>query len=324
MKFNYPKARTVNVLVNVSILLFLLLMIISFLPILIRSGATTTYIDATGSSTVFSTDHSLAPIDVLIPDTLPYRKYRHLTDSVKQARNMKNGTFSGSSSQAIFIGGTTLERCESCSIFDHGRVKIREHFIKLSWWVLDTAGKIESVKYYVKDGKPYLRKVICKLKEAHKNSEHYDCNEVDVAVPFRYDTSLSKGLLISASERTVSILNGVCLGFGFLLLLFILYYIIGGFIKFLLEIARGTPFSDANVSRLKIIAWSFLLMPVSIFLLNLLMRLVFQQYFTADIKLSSEAWAFLWKGLVLSAIFGALYFAFRKGKELKDEQELTV
>lgn len=328
MKFNYPKARTVNVLVNVSILLFLLLMVVSFLPLLIRSEVTTTYIslnDSTGSSgAVFSISRSLTPIDVLIPDTLPYRKYRHLTDSVRQARIMKNGTLSGGASQAIFIGGKTLARCESCSIFDNDRVKVQEDFIKFNWWLLDTVGKIEPVKYYVKDGKPYLRKVICKLKGVHKNSEDYDCKEVDVAVPFRYDTSSDKGLLIPAGKGTVRILNGVCLGVSLLLFLFILYYVVGGFVKFLLEIARGTPFSDTNVLRLRIIAWSCLLLPISVFLLNLLMRLIFHQYFTADIKLSSEAWAFLWKGLVLSAIFGALYFAFRKGKELKEEQDLTV
>lgn len=328
MKFKFPEARTVNLIVNVSIVLVILLMLATFLSLMIKqSASTTTYISSSaGPSKVskFSNNNSLDPIDMVISDTLPYQTYRHLTDSVRQRRMMKNGMLSGSSSQAVFIGGITLDRCENCSIFDDSRSKIREHFIKLNWWVLDTVARPESVRYYVKNGKPFLRKVICKLKHSSENYQDYDCNEVDIAVPFRYDTDWSKGLLIPTSKGAVRILNVVSLGFGILLGLFFLYYIIGGGVKFLLEIARGTPFSDTNVQRLKIIAYSFLLIPVSLFLLNLLMRLIFYKYFTADIKLSSEAWDFLWKGLVLSVIFGALYLAFRKGKELKDEQDLTV
>ena len=328
MKFKFPKARTVNLIVNVSIALVMLLMLATFLPIMIKkSASTTTYISSsTGSSKVsmFSNNNSLDPIDMVISDTLPYQTYRHLTDSVRQRRVMKNGTLSGSTSQAVFIGGITLVRCENCSIFDDSRRKIQEHFIKLNWWVLDTVARPESVRYYVKNGKPFLRKVICKLRHSGEDYSDYDCKEVDIAVPFRYDADWSKGLLIPTSKGTVRILNGVSMGFGMLLALFFLYYIAGGFVKFLLEIARGTPFSDTNVRRLKIIAYSFLLIPVSLFILNLLMRLIFYEYFSADIKLSSEAWYFLWKGLALSVIFGALYFAFRKGKEMKDEQDLTV
>lgn len=327
MKFNYPKPKTVNVIVNVSMLLFVILVLATILPFVISSeptGTTIIFTDSTRSSgvTTFSIDELSEPIDLVIPDSLPYRRYRYLTDSVKQRRMMKDGMQSGGST-SMFVGGLTLDRCEHCSIVDD-RQKIREHFIKLSWWVLDTAGMPKPVRYYVKDGKPYLRKVICNPPYSPKNYENYSCKEVDIAVPFRCDYSWNKAMLIPASENMVSILNYASLGVVVLLSLFFLYFIIGGFIKFLLEIARGTPFSETNVQRLKIIALGFLLVPVSLFSLNLLMRLIFDRYFTADIKLSTEAWAFLWKGLVLSAIFGALYFAFRKGKELKEEQDLTV
>ncbi|WP_316815957.1 DUF2975 domain-containing protein [Pedobacter nyackensis] len=330
MKFNLPQSRTVNMTVNIFVillaLLFVFFIVSIFFPFTIKSGPSTFNIDLNGSftSATYSIDNSLEPIDDLISDTLPHKKYRKLTDSVRQRRNMKNGMLTGSSAQAMFIGGLTLERCENCSMSDDDRLKTKEHFIKLNWWTLDTVGRPEPIKYYVKDGKPYLRKTICELKQASReNHKVYNCKEVDVAIPFRYDVR-TKSLLIPASNHIVNVLNIVCLVFMVLLFLFFLYFIVGGFIKFLLEIARGTPFSEGNVLRLKIIALSFLWIPLGVFLLNLLMRLIFYKYFTDDIKLSADAWAVFWKPAVLSVIFAALYFAFKKGKELKDEQDLTV
>lgn len=323
MKFNLPKPKTVNVVVNVSVVLFVLLILFSFLPFMVESGSKTMQIGSTGSES-YSVESSLVSIDPLISDTIPHRRYLRLADSLRQRQMMRNGVFSGSSNQTIFIGGLTLARCENCSMFAADNIKILEHFIKLNWWVLDTIGSVNPVRYYVKDGKAYLRKLVCKLNYSRDDHSDYKCREVDIAVPFRYDTGWVKGLLIPVSKRTVNILNGLCLCFAVFFLWFFLYYVVGGFVKFLLEIGGGTPFSDANVLRLKIIALSFLLIPVSIFLLNLLMRVIFHKYFTADIKLSVDAWTFLCKGLALSVIFGALYFAFRKGKELKEEQDLTV
>lgn len=320
MKFNFLSARSINVVVGVFVVLYIALIVVSFLPVLIKSDSTTISMNS-GKS--YMMDRFLEPIDPLVPETISHQRFRQLTDSIKHRRQMKNGTQSGGSARAAFIGAISLERCEDCSIFEDHKPKVKEHFVSLYWWTLDTVGMSEPTKYYVKNGKPYLRKTICKLKHVNGNSEQYDCNEVDVALPFRYDTS-GKSMLIPISKQTVATLNIALLCLMWLFVFYVLYYIIGGFIKVLLEIAAGTPFSDRNVQRLKRITLSVMLIPLALFILNLSMRLIFYKYFTTDIKLSADAWATLWKPVVLSVIFAALYFAFKQGKKLKEEQDLTV
>lgn len=237
---------------------------------------------------------------------------------------MKNGMLAGGSASFAFIGATALKRCEDCSIWDADKSKVKEYFISLPWWTLDTVSVFDPVKYYVKDGKPYLRKVVRKtIPLAKGNNVRYRYDEVDIAVPFRYDT-WTKSMLIPASGTTYRVMNVILVCFLVVFLLYFLYFIVGGFIKVLVEIATGTPFSDRNVRRLKVIALSFLFIPLTFFLLNLLIRMIFHKYFTADIKLSGDAWRVFWWPAVLSVIFAALYFAFKQGKKLKDEQDLTV
>lgn len=325
MKFNFLNARTINITISVLIVLFIIFIALSILPFMVKKGSSGNSFGLNESkTTVYSMDNELEPIDPVVPDSISHREYIRLTDSIKQNRLMKSGTLSGGSSSVYFIGTITLDRCESCSIWDDDKLKIKEHFISLSWWTLDTVGESRPVQYYVKDGKAYLRKEICKqIHSADKNNEVYNCKQMDTAVPFRYDTQ-TKSMLIPVDKQTVNLLNTVLIFLGVLLVLYILYYLVGGFIKFLLEIAAGTPFSDRNIGRLKRIMLSLLLVPLVAFALNLFIRLVFYKYFTADIKLSEVAWSGLWKPVVLSAIFAALYLAFKQGKKLKEEQDLTI
>lgn len=325
MKLNFLNARTINITISVLIILFIILIALSVLPFMIKTGSSADSFNVNGAKSImYSTDSQLEPIDPVISDSISHRKYKHLTDSIKESRNMKNGMLSGGSASTLFIGATRLERCEHCSMWDDDQLKVEEYFISLHWWTLDTANKSMPVRYYVKDGKQYLRKTICKPgRPLNGYNEQYNCKEVDIVVPFRYD-AWTKSMLIPVSEQAVNVLNVILITLSILLILYTIYYIIGGFFKFLLEIAAGTPFSDRNVSRLKRITLSLLLIPLIVFLLNLLMRLVFYKYFTEDIKLSQTAWSVLWKPLILSVIFAALYFAFKQGKKLKEEQDLTI
>lgn len=320
MKFNFLNARFINITVATCVGLYILLVIVSFLNILHIPGSG---IISGRADKSYMTDQFLTPIDTEVPDTIPHRRFRQLTDSIKYARQMKNGTLSGGSARAIFIGTLPLSRCEDCSIFKNRNQEVKEYFISLNWWTLDTASVTNPTKYYVKNGKPFLRKTICKLTSKNADGEHYYCNEVDSTVPFRYDIN-SKSMLIPVNKKTISILKVVLLCLAALSGFYVLYYLIGGFVKVILEIAAGTPFSDKNVQRLKRITLSLLFIPLALFVLNLSMRLVFYKYFTADIRLSADAWAILWKPAILSAIFAALYFAFKQGKKLKEEQDLTV
>ena len=106
---------------------------------------------------------------------------------------------------------------------------------------------------------------------------------------------------------------------------YFIYFVIGGFIKVLAEIAQGTPFSERNIKRLRLIALNLLFIPLGVFLINLLLvPLIFHSYFTSDIRLDAESWKSLGKPAILCLIFAALYRAFKKGKALKEENDLTV
>lgn len=130
--------------------------------------------------------------------------------------------------------------------------------------------------------------------------------------------------MILTNDGSYQILYYGVLITGWAIFLLLGYFLFGGFIQFLIEIARGTPFSDSNVKRLRRMAAIFFAIPVFLFLLNLFLYLIFHRYFTSDVKMSSEIWSSLWKPAALGVIFTALYIAFRQGKKLKEEQDLTV
>jgi len=105
---------------------------------------------------------------------------------------------------------------------------------------------------------------------------------------------------------------------------FYMLYLLSAFLKFIADLSKGYSFTDKNVNRLRLIAISLLVYPCVLFLLALLMRLIFYKYFILDVTLNQGLLKYSWKPLVLGIIFLVLYRAFRQGKLLKDEQDLTV
>ena len=96
------------------------------------------------------------------------------------------------------------------------------------------------------------------------------------------------------------------------------------FLKFIVDVSKGFSFTSENVFRLKLISLSLLGFPIVSFLLNLLMYPVFSSYFTDDVVLNTRAWSNDWIIIVVGIVFLLLFKAFRQGKKLKDEQDLTV
>lgn len=282
--------------------------------------------DTPSDEATFYVENELPPIDPLVSDSLPHNRYVKLKDSIKNARRMKNGDV-GNSFTSILIGIKTVVRCDSCDFFAFGDwPEYQEHLISLNGWKLDTtkAQGIYPVVYYVKNGKSYLRKTTCRKTETKGSNTIYTCNEKEFAVPFRIDTE-RKDLLIPISESTSKIIKPLFFGAGILFLLYIIYFLIGGFIKILIEIAQGTPFSDKNVRRLRFITLNLFFIPVGLFLINLIVvPLIFNSYFTSDIRLNDESWKSLGKPAILYLICLCLYMAFKKGKQLKEENDLTV
>lgn len=272
---------------------------------------------------------NLEPIDPIISFTLPHNQYVHLQDSIKFQRRRENGDI-GSAVYAILIGAQVNERYSSLD-YDHPfgkKVSEKDYFITLNWWQLNLFEYgDERLVYYVKNGQSFLRKMICGkelIKDYHGKSRAINvCREIEVKIPFKYSEG-SKAMLIPVSKTTYNVLQPVFIVAVILYFFYFVFFILGNFIKFLLEIAGGTPFSETNVSRLRMIALNLLLIPLGLFLINLLLRLIFYKYFTSDLHMSPDQWSFYWKPLILSGIFAALYIAFRKGKQLQEDNDLTV
>ncbi|MHA4896859.1 DUF2975 domain-containing protein [Pedobacter sp. PWIIR3] len=329
MKANLTTSRIINIVIGTGILLFIGFIVMIFWSSSVTNSDTTTTIDTVYASKPPSYEEKeLPPIDPEIPATMPHDKYMHLKDSIKLSRLLKNGNL-GSSVGMGFVNFYTMVRCERCNFFtmDVRDAKNKEYLLGFSSWKLDTAiGKLPGrVTYYVKDGQSYLRKQICKPDRINSNGEgSFTCHDVDQAVPFRIGVN-NRGLMVPVGETTFMITRGIGIGLGVSFFIYFVYFVIGSFIKFLAEIAQGTPFSERNVMRLRFITLNLLIIPLGLFLIDLLvLPLIFHSYFTSDIKLDAESWKSLGKPAILCLIFATLYRAFKKGKALKEENDLTV
>lgn len=83
-------------------------------------------------------------------------------------------------------------------------------------------------------------------------------------------------------------------------------------------------FTDENIFRLQVLAYTLTGFPILLFLLTLLTRLIFSSYFTEDVVLNTARLYPLWITMHVGIIFLLLLNTFKQGKALKDEQDLTV
>lgn len=317
-----------NLVVNVVIIGIILLYLSQF--ILFRTVSTFT----TATFTDIVTNNQLKPIDADIPETVSYRTYKHMQDSITTTRALKNGNmiwFGGITTNVI--GTTGALACDTCrvSMQDVGSLisKHQQNYIMLTGWQLKMARtqygtrNADSVQFFVEHGQAYVRKNIQTYYTKLKNgSTRHIMSQKDIPVKFRYDDQ-ANCLLIAVSGQTKQIMSYVA---GALALTTILYalYLMAAFLKFTIDVSRGLAFTDKNVWRLKLIAVSLILYPVVILLLNLLIKLIFHNYFTADVALNANIWTNWWKGIAAGIVFLLLFKSFRQGKLLKDEQDLTV
>jgi len=279
------------------------------------------------------------PFDAVIPDSLSYKKYNYLKDSVSTIRTLKNGDyFSGSSVNFFNLLGTgSCISCDTCSLswyLHDDNIANRQYYIKLPGWGLKIRQKlhqsqdsvqfsfdIDSVQFYVNHGQAFVRKIATISSPAQKKYE-VKYHLVDEPVKFRY-SQRDQCLMIMISE---SVKNALDITFGILSISGIIYvlYLLRGFLDFILDLSKGLSFTDQNVKRLKVISLSLLIFPFSIFLLNLFIRLIFYSYFTKDVVINDNIWSSAWKTLVAGIVFYMLYKAFKQGKLLKEEQDFTV
>ncbi|MCC8427067.1 DUF2975 domain-containing protein [Mucilaginibacter sp. UR6-11] len=292
--------------------------------------ATLTLTDSTSS--VITIDQ-LKPIDPEVPDTLPYYQDLAKRDSIRLRRNLKNqNVFRTSSMYFYTVIGTTggYLYCDTCTDLYYlfkSRSKSYpvQYYITLPAWKLKNAFGDhlfgDSVKFYREHNQSYLRKMLTKrVAGGGRYAEHM--YEVDVPVKYSYDTSV-EGIMIPVNKGTRTAVNVITIIFDGALL-FYCGYLLSCFLAFIVDLSRGKAFTTSNINTLRLIAFSLLIFPFVMLSLVFLMKLVFYQYFTPEVILNNTAWIDLWKPFATGIVFLLLFSAFKQGKVLKDEQDLTV
>lgn len=287
-------------------------------------------------------DNDLKYFDEYAPDNLSssYYKYKQFNDSVKKIRELKNGEYwlgGGQVFARVFATEENLQ-CDTCSkkwLYDrlfnfneHNNAKKYgiEHFrwyIKLPGWKLNDARWAlgpDSVQFYAKGGQSFIRKII--VRRGKRNDTVVNIwHTVDQPVKFSYNHR-DRAILIPCSQSAKHVMDIIITIVNIGLSLYLLY-LIAGFLKFVLDLCKGLAFTGKNVRRLKLIGLSLLIYPAAIFALNYLLWLIFHNYFTQDVVLNSNLWTDYWKTICVGIVFLAIYKAFRQGKLLKDEHDLT-
>lgn len=83
-------------------------------------------------------------------------------------------------------------------------------------------------------------------------------------------------------------------------------------------------FTDYNIFRLRILAYSLTCIPILFLSLNLLMRLIFNSYFTEDVVINAKVLQPWSLAMDVGFILLLILHIFKQGRALKDEQDLTV
>jgi hypothetical protein len=321
MKFKYSTNR----LVNATIIIVVIFLVIQFYFLFTHTSMPMVNYD----SDTYTVNNLLKPIDPMISTDLPYNKYLELERNVQRRRALKNGEWLGGSGSNFgwFMATTDGQFCDTCSIKNYTGIEgIKQSYLKLPGWQIRPSKRehygLVHTEFYVEHGQSYVRKfVTTKVKKTNKG-HHYTVNQIDEPVKFRYNSN-DNCIMIPVSASVKDTCTAILMVCGILLFIYILY-LIAAFLKFIIDVSKGLSFTTSNVNRLKLIAFSLLGFPVAMFLLTLLSRLLFHSYFTDDVMLNSDVWSKSWPGLCAGFVFLLLFKAFRQGKALKEENELTV
>jgi hypothetical protein len=327
-----------NLVVNIVVIGFILLMVATFLAMFFFTGSGKIVLRSArphkNSTDTYTWENKLKPIDAEISDSLSYRQYIKLRDSIKNTRLLINGEFPVgggfiisnvlAASEGINPDSTDLKSFFHTFSHSHDEKHIIYYIKLLGWKINDSklgAFGPDSVQHYVVNKQSYIRKEVEFITKKNGLTNHAT-KVVDIRVKFRYDHN-DQCLMIpvrKSTKNTISILLAVI---GITSALY-LYYLIADFLKFIIDLSKGLSFTDKNVKRLRLIALSLLIYPIAVFLLNFLIKLIFYNYFTADVVMNNEVWSNSWKIMAVGIIFLLLWKSFRQGKLLKEEQDLTV
>jgi hypothetical protein len=280
----------------------------------------------------FSWKEFIEPIDKPIPETLPYGQYIKQKDSITTLRNLKNGDiFEFDGDRFDCIGVFTNISCDTCSLkwyhsYRFNDKRFMQNYIKLYNWKLGIDERlryVDSDKFYVNNGQGFVRRSILDTARNKDGSLYEKVNIKDIPVKFRYSHK-DNCLMIPISHSTAQLLETMVKVIGILILTYFLF-LIRCFFRFIIDLSRGYSFTAKNIFRLKLIGISLFAFPILMFLFNYLLRIIFNTYFTINVIFNNDVWNSN-SSTILEAgcVFLLLFNAFRQGKKLQEEQDLTV
>jgi len=173
--------------------------------------------------------------------------------------------------------------------------------------------------YYYSDGKSYLRIPVLKKIKNHQYKLFYK----DKLVKYRYDYKSNQILIPLLSNIQLVIVNIVCY-FIVGIMLFIRVFGSLLLLKFLVGISRNKIFEEINIRRLFWVSMCcFIIVAIPHFLSFLIYLFYFKTLSDGVIytkTFSSNDFYFTLVGV----LFLAIYIAFKKGYNLKKENDLTI
>ncbi len=336
MKIKFTTGLVVNIVIGLALGLMFLDWTLLWVGTSTSSGFTTIL-----GGTKEVTDRAITKVDNLKPltetisDSVPYYRHVRLQDSINQLHTLRNGDGPNAGSGALITlwGTQKAIYCDTCSIkynenswphFMTYDKPTRCYFVLFGWKLKSMPPGEDSLQFHVEHGQAYLRKLV--IDSAHRNKDG-SVEQIghlhDVEVSFGYNRQHGC-ITIPIKPGTKNILDKLIIGLSIVGVVYYAIFVLGGFIRFLIDVARGRTFTEKNIRLLKVIGISVIALPTLIFLLNLGMPLIFGAYFTDDVVLSEKSWDGIWKWLITGIAFLLLYKAFKNGKKIKDEQDLVI
>jgi len=266
------------------------------------------------SNQQFSQRYIPEPVDDLkgiLNDSLPHSRYRELEDSLRLARlNLFNAgsgfgigdlgyyeSGDGSGKKFITIGGY--------------RLKIGVSFIEM-----DGKPMFKYDQLYGRDDSP------SKPGTYPWKPSRFEATNILFEQHIRDDEGK---VYLQGSSSTILIMKIIMISSFVVLAIACLYAFLYIPIRFLNRLSRGKIFDDENIGTLHFLGWCFLAIYIFFVLLKLIPHLIILKYLPEGLYFNYHT-AFL-KYWYLAAGGLALLIlrdAFRKGAEIKEEQELTV
>ncbi|KLT65563.1 hypothetical protein AB669_10845 [Pedobacter sp. BMA] len=187
------------------------------------------------------------------------------------------------------------------------------------WGFIIGSDHFDATIYHSKGGKSFIRyPIITKI-----SKHHFKYRYEDREVGFKYDLR-EKQILLPLQKPYQKLIANTFLWIIVIISFFVMLFGIVLFIRFLIAVSLNRIFEEYNILRLLLISLSCFLTVLFPYLVALVLYVVYNKELSVGLvflkKFSSTDFSLIVAGI----FFAVLYRAFKKGKALKEENELTV